>query len=199
MKKQNIILTISILAPVLLIGFFIATAILQTRNIADPTYNILFKSYEYGSEETETDIKLIPRIIDNHLVFIKHKDKHKAEAEAEAEVDYNYGHLKLYMYDLNEKKLKELSFDQEDLAPIVYKNKTFYVAKELQHLKLSKEDSSPDGYKFESSSGGGDLFFPLFSYRDYAPTLEKAGKREKLKIKDRDIYRLTFIGWILEK
>ncbi len=186
MKKENTILTIAVLAPVLLIGFFIATSIIQTKNIPDPKYNLLFTAYAY--DDSENRIKLFPRIIENRLVFAKEK------------MDPGYAtRLTLHVYDINEKRLTKLDFDPNTLKSVNYENKRFYFAQELQHIKLSKEKMSPDGYKFKLSSGAFRMFFGALTSFPQDLILRRGNKPVKLKIGDHQERGLHFIGWITEQ
>ena len=71
---------------------------------------------------------------------------------------------------------------------------------EVNALSLDPSDVSPDGYKFVSGAGGGDVFvFPLFyEGGSDAHAIERSGWLRKSVELRGDAYQVQFVGWIIE-
>ena len=165
--KKNIVLVIGMSIPILMI-IFVAGSIYLPSFFIKPQYDFIyadgnnpyFSKYEY---------------------FIQNG---KLEREQKSEYQERLGERdqKLYVYEVEKNKSKEISFE------------------EAQKLTLDPSSTSPDGFEitYGKKSEG---FFPIFfwSHTDYETLYIKGHNviSKKLNIQPIGNYlKFTFLGWI---
>ncbi len=195
--KENFVLIVGLTLPVLLmVAFMLASALPQT--VANPPkYDLVFALTDYpgGSGGIPVTVNLVVK--DGVL---------KAQYEKVETATHTYPNTswkKLYLYDHNTRKVKELAFgfpaDMDKIDPS--REDTVDATK---GMKLDTTLQSPDGYELttESYSRGAGLFGDLFwgGGGTSEPVLQNGGSRIKLTSGDgRTVFNYTspeFIGWV---
>ena len=189
LKREKLILSTAILAPLLLIGYFLLTPLLDFSDVEDPQYNILISARAIGEEG--------PYGIENYS-FHMHNGKlkvlaHKSKSEFEESDD-----LHIFIYSPKANKLIPIPFDATHVKRKAGENSWVINIPELETLTLSLKRLSSDGYLYTRQTKSGMVLFGLFDSPTPAHVLKKDNHTIMIPI-DRTRYNnIRFRGWITD-
>ena len=186
--KQNIVLVIGMVLPLLLILLFFLATVLPKSLSKPPQYPLLFTVSKYeGSQKPEL---LLSFNVKNKVLLVtakKNDDKN------------NYNFTKLISYDAKTETVREITVDATQLKlgveTPVNASKT---------MLIDTSTLSPDGFALEGPSySGGGLVGGLFGggYNNNGFRLKKGAVAYKVPNQQRDYYynQLQFVGWVIKK
>lgn len=194
--KENIVLTIGLALPVLLIALFFVSSVLPKSMAVPPQYEMLFTTTHYGFQNPP------PYNVD----FVVRDGMLKARVSknsSQPPVPTNYNWRKLKVYDGKTQSVREISYDLSNLGDIA--DGSELVFSEFKTLKVDSSTKAPDGYEFYNpaySSGG--LAMELFAggNRNGPSRVTKGAVSFKIPSdggKNYSAYDIQFVGWIVGK
>ncbi len=193
--KENFVLLMGILLPVVLIIAFSISNKLSTLNVEKTKYDFLFSTKGYSNSRANPE-KLQVRFIvkDNQLYARVSKPKNS----------YNQN-TTLYRYNSAEDDIEELDFEfTTEMEKMEEGDKKDYLVESTQDLKLRKSAVSEDGYRYQYSYGRGrGLMGGIFGFgynSRQRHSIEKSrNSRYPILINNNFPYKhskLDFISWV---
>lgn len=192
--KENLVLVIGLVLPVLLIVlFFVATVIPKSMG-TPPQYEMLFTTTRY-------DYQNKPEYV---LDFYVKNQQLIAKSKKNDEKNYNNASKILMAYDGKTETVREITFDAAKLIDAAkLTDGAEMILEETKNLSIDTNVVAPDGYTLESSnygSSGNGLVGGLFGggYRNTGYRLKKGSVGYKVPNLQPDYYysQLQFIGWV---
>ena len=183
--REHGVLIAGIALPVLLILLFSLARAVPNMNVPDPQYRAVFAITSYPAQE-----RLNFRIEDQKLQVSY------TPGTKDDNVHSGLKNSKLFIFDGANETLKTIKIDIED-----FNQKQTLNLKEFENLKLSEEDTAPDGYRFEKAGYRHSSFITeIFSYgsRRIPNALVKGGRVIAANIPSNVYGEVVFIGWVIE-
>ena len=223
--KENIVLSLGISLPLLLVVFFIAASEIPRFFIDDPKYDFLFSDQDYSRVNfTISNGKVYAEINpDGYNATLPHLYRYFAATGKVEQVNFV-----LPEGTLKENRQRDLDINAKIVVPVdPTKLPTKEQARatseiiseintadgsitstqvqiaELANLNMDASIQAPDGYEFLDSNyhGGGGLLSLGFGHsgRNHGPVLSKSGKTIPVSYRKQDRYYTSpnFIGWII--
>lgn len=184
--KENRVLVAGLVLPLLLIAILAFAKTLPATMIAPPTYKVAYYSQNWAPKG-----QLTLKINDAGQIqaAFKHNENYKPYANE------NEPKATLYIYDpkTNTTTDTQLILGDNDKLPSLEK---------FSGLKFSSQQTSPDGYVFESYHyRNHSLITEIFSYRsnNNGPVLSKNNRIIKLPLPNPYTGNTEFLGWVTEE
>ncbi len=187
--RENLILCLGIMVPVLVMGVFFVAA--SVRETAPPQYDVLLESdQDYGTPRPPFEAYVFVR---DHTLY--------AQYSALDPVRQTGTVPKLYLYEASSGKLRQLDFPPPDTSDSSIYGKQLPV-ESAKSMKIDTSLTSPDGYEFTYSADNDDrggLINELFvgEYNRYGPRLKKDGS--SFILSPPPTYgQFRFLGWVMK-
>ena len=191
--KENLVLTMGIGLPVLLVILFFLTSVLPKSLAEPPQHDLLFSVPRYDYQTAS------PMNFD----FVVRDGTLCARAGKTDNQNINRYHRRLVRYDAQTESVAEIPYDLVAIADASEGTEIPVAATE--GLAIDPSSKAPDGYTFESASyNGGGLVSELFfgGYRNQGYRVVKGRAAYRIPSTFGDNYypgNVQFIGWIVEK
>lgn len=191
--KENLVLTMGIGLPVLLVILFFLTSVLPKSLAEPPQHDLLFSVLRYDYQTASpTNFDFVVR--DGVLYArVGKTDSH----------NINRYHRRLVRYDAQTGSVREIPYDLAGIADAP--EGTEVPVEATGGLTIDSSSKAPDGYTFESASySGGGLVSGLFfgGYRNQGYRVVKGRAAYKIPTTFGENHyagNVQFIGWIVEK
>lgn len=198
--RNNLVLLIGILLPVLLVAGFLILAHLPRALVDPPRHDFLVVGYRYDYQQLR-----------NFFLGFEVR-KGKLTATITPKEDRKSYHAQerasLYRYRAADNSFEEISYELPDGVDELTRQLNFAVAEAAQ-LTLDKRSRSPDGFTFEfrGYSGSGGLLGGLFgighhSGSDYVLRKDSAAFELPPPVTPAQYYygqNLVFLGWVVNE
>ena len=197
--KENFVLIVGLTLPILLmVGFMVASSLPQS--VANPPkYDLVFDITQYPSVSGGIPVEVNFVVKDGVL---------KAQYTRVENADHTYPNTawkKLYLYDAQTQKVRELTFGFPDGMEKITDTREDTVDA-TKNMKLDTTLQSPDGYELTTDTFSHyGLFTDIFGGGGSSsePVLQKGGERVKLTSDDRNVTftysNPEFLGWVKGK
>ena len=188
--KENWVLIIGILLPILLMIVFILATILPRFWVAPPKYDFLYVAYVYNYNNS-------PLYTLN--VEVRDKKLH-VWTQPVNEKTYTSQKPKLYIFENKTQASREIPISVPEQGS--NKARTTIIIPELQNLLIDTSEKAPDDYRvYSQNQYNSDLGGLLFSNydRNNAFLLKKNGYVIKVPFPLTSDYNTRFLGWIINK
>jgi len=187
--KENLVLVIGLMLPILLIVLFFAATVIPKAFGAPPQYEMLFTATQYDYQKT-SEFSLNFNVKNRQLMVKPKKIEDK---------NTNYNQVKLFVYDGKTEATREITLDISKFTDGVE-----VALEETKSFEIDANNASPDGYVLDGPNyGGGGLLGGLFGggYRNTGYRIKKGGVAYKVPYYKGDAYynQLQFIGWVIKK
>jgi hypothetical protein len=184
--KENRVLVAGLVLPLLLIGILAFAKTLPATMIDPPTHKVAYYSAGW-SPKGQLTLKIDDA---GHL-----QSAFKATENYKANTNDTAPKATLYIYDpkTNTTQDTQLTLGDKDALPSLEK---------FSGLKFSNQQTSPDGYIFESYHyRNHSLITEIFSYHSYnnGPVLSKNNRIVKLPLPNPYTGNTEFLGWLTEE
>lgn len=191
--KENLVLTMGIALPVLLVILFFLTSVLPKSLAEPPQHDLLFSVLRYDYQTASpTNFDFVVR---DGVLYAK-------VGKTDSQNIHRY-HRRLVRYDAQTESVREIPYDLAGIADAP--EGTEAPVEATAGLTIDPSSKAPDGYTFESASysGGGlvsELFFGGYRNQGYRIVKGKAAYRIPSTFGD-NYYagNVQFIGWAVEK
>ena len=203
MRKENKILASAVLAPLLLISYFVIAKIVKAEKIEPPKYDFIFSIRKQGNAKFPNKIHDYEfKVINGKLSVIALKESIKPDY---SDADYGDWDLLLFRYDVKANKAIQINFESHKLLNKIDTDKEEWLVDVpgLQKLTISKSSSAPDDYQFHYGMLRHDLgIFNFVRQQNEDFWLTKEDKNIKLNFKfepgDQKSWNWPgFVGWVL--
>lgn len=195
--KENLVLTIGLSLPVLLIVLFFAATVIPRSLATPPQYELLFSytKYQYNAPPAYNTSFVVR---DGALVAVLTENRKDA-------MNYNTSHLMIY--DGKTESVREITPDLP-AKPTLIDGRAEIAVAEAKGMKIDTGSKSPDGYAFDCGGyGRGGIAAEVFvgGYSRNSCSIRKGAAAFKLRLPNDNGYYysyyngLNFIGWIVEK
>jgi len=182
--KKNFALVMGITLPIIIVVFFLLASALPRFFVAAPTHDFLFTDQEYEYDEQDNpEVKFT----------IKNERLH-----ATVRKDKNRWHSRLYRYEHESKTIREIEVVIHDDM----RNDEVITIPETTQLKISLDNTSPDGYEFavDRRRGGGLIGELFYSPRRDNIVLSKNGNRVSIPTPNNAYSNYAkLLGWVIEQ
>lgn len=204
--KDNIVLTLGISLPLVLVGLFMAASTLPKYLVADPQYDVFFSDGRYSYIEFQVQQQKLTMRVDparyQNEKSLPHLYRYRAATGKTEEIIFRAPDMSKHqtlegnnknnintniVINVDPTKLpsQEQAQDTSKIVSEINKNNsiapfTVPVA-ETAELNINTTPSAPDGYQFSNADYGYSNHGLLFlgggsSYRNRGPVLSKSGK-----------------------
>lgn len=191
--KENLVLTMGIALPVLLVILFFLTSVLPKSLAEPPQHDLLFSVLRYDYQTASP----------TNFDFVVRDGVLYARVGKTDSQNINRYHRRLVRYDAQTESVREIPYDLAGIADAP--EGTEILVEATGDLTIDPSNKAPDGYTFESASysGGGlvsELFFGGYRNQGYRIVKGKAAYRIPSTFGD-NYYagNVQFIGWAVEK
>lgn len=187
--KQNLVLAIGLMLPLLLIVLFFVATVIPKAFGTPPQYEMLFSATQYDYQRT-SEFTLNFNVKNRQLMVKPKKIEDK---------NINYNQVRLFVYDGKAETTREIALDKSKFADGVE-----MVLEETKSFELDTSHVSPDGYALDGPSyGGGGMMMGMFGggYHNSGYRIKKGGVAYKVPYYKGDAYynQMQFIGWVVKK
>ncbi len=197
--KQNLVLLIGILLPVLLVGGFFVMSHIPRLLAEPPMLDFLLVAYRYDNQNQR----------DFHLSFEVRDGKLNGSVipKGQGNANYNRQYAAIFRYKAKDNSFDEIPYELPDGLQAIEESISFLID-ETNDLKLDKSKQSPDGYSFEyrGYSGRGGLLGEIFGMGHRYQSnyvLNNNGAYVNLPKPGANPYYyqhdLHFMGWVIEE
>lgn len=195
--KDNMVLTIGIVVPVLLMLVFFLTSEVHHPDHskqADIKYDILMQETGVYQPGLSVYAKVF---VENGSLFVQYTHTDQG----------NGGIPNLYLYEAVSKKLRHLDFSPPDLNDKDILGKKILV-ESTRNLKIDTATTSPDGFEFTHGNGGynhggiiNELFIGSSDRYNFGASLKRNGIYYRLPSENgiNNSSMLNLIGWVVNK
>mgnify|MGYP005992948041 CR=1 FL=1 len=138
MKKENGLLFGAILAPLLLIGYFLVKPLFNAQTVEDPRYDVLLSARNYAVPAPDGVHRYSFEVNNKHLSLWAHKttpDRHRSTDS-----------LHLFRFNVKTKKLVPLEFDPLAIKKKLKTSSWVVNIPELDAYVLTSKKKSPDDF-----------------------------------------------------
>lgn len=191
--RDNFVLFIGISLPILLVLVFWLSVTLPKFWVAPPQYDLLFATYDY---HYNTNPKTYAEIeISNGRIKIWGNTPSKQSLKTGTNQV-----SRLFIYESKKQVTREIPIPLYDTNT---NSEKFPISiSEIENMKLSTSQQSPDGYAINQgryyNDGLGGLFFSSYD-TNYGLTLSKDGNIIKVTVPSNSYYNIKFLGWVISK
>jgi len=189
--KENLVLSIGILLPVLLIVVFLSVLLVKNVTNTPPQYQLLFSSDQYENTGKKKTVSMKVNDSKLHLLTTNILPNNYAYSSSQSK--------RLYLYDPINKSVKEITFKiPESDAELNI------ILPETNSYTLSSEFKSPDGYEFlpYDYDRGGSLMAGIFyggGNHSNKPAVKNGIVKYRITEVPDSANSFQFLGWVLRK
>lgn len=190
--KQNLVLVIGLMLPLLLIVLFFAATVIPKAMGTPPQYEMLFSTMHYDYQNPP----------DYLLDFSVNNQQLRVSVKLNEHKDRNYHVKKLMAFDAKSETVREIPIDVAQTVRLAQGGEV--VLEETKNMIIDTSNLSPDGYRLEGPNyGGGGLMGGIFGggYRNSGFRIKKGSIGYQVPNTQPNYYynQVQFIGWVIKK
>ena len=195
--KENIVLVMGLILPVLLVATFFIAVVLPKSMAVPPQYKMLFTTTRYDYQNPppyNVDFFVKDGMLKAHVSKNVRKD-------GQNRYD-NYNWKKLMSYDGKDQSVREMPYDPSKSSNVVDGSEVVF--DEFKNIKVDSSTKAPDGYKFNDSRyrSGGMPMGIFYGGHNSSSRVTKGAVSFKIPNNRGNRYyshNIQFVGWVLQK
>lgn len=191
-SKERILLAFAIMAPLMLIAYFLFKPYFTTRVVEGPQYDLLLSARTFGEPGPDQIIGYTYEVKDQKIRLVVRKAKPEERDDAVSD-------MYLFRFNAKEQTLERISFDATVVKNKLDEHHWVVDIPDIEKLRITLKKIAPDGYEYARKMMHRIAIFDIFDSRTPIHVVRKRSRNIVIPINYSRYGDIRFHGWILSE